>query len=164
MKTVYVVLDNVRSAHNVGAIFRTADGAGVAKIFLVGVTPQPIDRFGRRVEEIAKTSLGATESVAWEYCTDVAACIEKLRVLGAEIVAVEQDLRSVVYTAHQPAGDVAYIFGNEIDCVSQEFIAAANAVVEIPLLGIKESLNVATTAGIILFNHRAQGTGMEETV
>lgn len=156
-----VVLDNVRSAHNVGAIFRTADGAGVARIFLVGVTPQPLDRFGRVVPEIAKTSLGATETVAWEYCADADACIARLREEGARIVAVEQDVRAVPYTdgasplrggAQAPT---AYIFGNEVDGVSQTFLDAADTIVQIPMLGTKESLNVATTAGIILFQHRA---------
>ncbi|OGG59117.1 hypothetical protein A3C89_01780 [Candidatus Kaiserbacteria bacterium RIFCSPHIGHO2_02_FULL_50_50] len=155
MQKLYAVLDNVRSAHNVGAIFRTADGVGVAKIFLVGVTPQPIDRFGRLMPEIAKTSLGATETVAWEYCQSISECIQKLYELDAKIVAVEQDARSVAYTKHRPKGDVAYVFGNEIDGVSQEFLAVADAIVEIPMHGTKESLNVATTAGIVLFAARA---------
>ncbi len=154
MKSIYVVLDNVRSAHNVGAIFRTADGAGVAKIFLVGVTPQPIDRFGRAVSEIVKTSLGATESVPWEHCSDAATCIDMLRALGVEIVAVEQDTRSVLYSKHRPESDVAFVLGNEVDGVSQEFRDTADAIVEIPMHGVKESLNVATTAGIILFSAR----------
>jgi tRNA G18 (ribose-2'-O)-methylase SpoU len=161
-ETLFVVLDNVRSAHNVGAIFRTADGAGVSRIFLVGVTPQPLDRFGRIMPEIAKTSLGATETVAWEYCADADACLARLHEEGVQIVAVEQDARAVPYTDALPLGGgaqapTAYIFGNEVDGVSREFLDAAEMIVQIPMLGTKESLNVATTAGIILFQHRAHG-------
>ncbi len=160
-ETLFVVLDNVRSAHNVGAIFRTADGAGVSRIFLVGVTPQPLDRFGRIMPEIAKTSLGATETVAWEYCADADVCLVRLREERARIVAVEQDVRAVPYTESAPPQSggalvpTAYIFGNEVDGVSDTFLDAADSIVQIPMLGTKESLNVATTAGIILFQHRA---------
>lgn len=150
----YVVLENIRSAHNVGAIFRTADGAGVSKIFIVGYTPAPVDRFGREQAEIKKTSLGATTSIAWEYHETIESVIENLKAAHISLVAVEQTENTIPYTEHNTSEDVAFVFGNEVDGVSLAAIAAADHVIEIPMSGMKESLNVATTAGIILFNHR----------
>jgi len=151
MKT-FVILHNIRSAHNVGAIFRTADGAGVSKIFLTGYTPAPIDRFGRPRKEIMKTSLSATESVPWEEYGDIDSCLLKLRQEGVTIVAVEQHPLSKIYRDYIPTGDTAYIFGNEIDGVPYDVCESADAVLSIPMHGEKESLNVSVTAGIILFH------------
>ncbi len=148
----YAILHNIRSAHNVGAIFRTADGAGVAKIFLTGYTPLPIDRFGRPQPRIIKTALGATDSVAWEAWPDIETLLAKLRAEGVTIVAVEQTERAQPYATYQLHGDTAYIFGNEIDGVPGTICANADAVVAIPMRGQKESLNVAVAAGVILFH------------
>ena len=150
----FVVLHNIRSAHNVGSIFRTADGAGIVKLFLCGYTPTPVDRFGRPNEEIAKTSLGATESVPWEYCAETKLCLERLRREGVAIVAVEQHARALPYTEAVYGGDVAYIFGNEIEGVPNDICEEADSVVHIPMHGMKESLNVSVSAGIILFEAR----------
>ncbi len=150
MKT-YIILNNVRSAHNVGSIFRTADGAGVTKIFLAGYTPAPVDRFGRTNEEIKKTSLGATDFVAWETVEDSDALFKKLKKKGVSLVAVEQKPYAVDYRSYVPRGDVAYVFGNEIDGVPDKICTAADATIHIPLYGKKESLNVSVCAGIILF-------------
>lgn len=150
--TTYAILHNVRSAHNVGAIFRTSDGAGVVKIFLTGYTPLPIDRFGRPQPRIIKTALGATDSVAWEAWPNLEALLSKLRAEGVAIVAVEQTERAEPYTTYQPHGDTAYIFGNEIEGVPKTVCANADAVVAIPMRGQKESLNVAVAAGVILFH------------
>lgn len=147
----YVILHNVRSAHNVGSIFRTADGAGVTKLFLTGYTPAPIDRFGRTVDQINKTSLGATETVLWEQVDDIDVVIERLRAEGVTIVAVEQHARSIAYTTYKVPPAVAYIFGNEIDGVPGAICDAADAVIDIPMRGKKESLNVGVAAGVILF-------------
>lgn len=151
---IVVILDSIRSAHNVGSIFRTADGAGVSKIFLCGYTPAPQDRFGRPNAEIVKTSLGATESVAWESCEDIEEVLIRLKNEGVTIVAVEQDKRSVPYTNATLEGRVAFIFGNEIEGVSLNAREAAYSIVHIPMHGMKESLNVAVAAGIILFHAR----------
>ena len=148
---MYVILDNIRSAYNVGAIFRTADGAGVTKLFLSGYTATPLDRFGRVQVEIHKTSLGASETVPWEQVADVAACVAKLKADGVTIVAVEQTEVSVPLASLVLPEAVAFVFGNEIDGVSPEWLAAADVVVELPMLGHKESLNVAVTAGVVLY-------------
>ncbi len=147
----YVILHEVRSSHNVGAIFRTCDGAGVAKIFLTGYTPAPIDRFGRLVPEIVKTSLGASNMVPWEQSADIVDIIKNLQAAGVQVVAVEQSVQSVTLGDFVPHENIAYIFGNEVTGVLAEILALCDAVVEIPLLGQKESLNVSVTAGIILF-------------
>ncbi len=158
MSTV-LILDNIRSAHNVGSIFRTADGAGVEQIFLVGTTPDPIDRFGRVQPEIAKTSLGATTSVVWEHsgghsdrATEaVLDLLTRLQARGYTVVAVEQTATSIPLYEHTPTAQVAYILGAEVEGVQPALVAAADEVVEIPMVGQKESLNVSVTAGIVLF-------------
>lgn len=150
--STFVVLHNIRSAYNVGSIFRTADGAGVTKIFLCGYTPAPTDRFGRVVDEIIKTSLGATESVPWEHVSDIEICIKKLHVSSTRVIAVEQHPRAVSYTAFSYEGDCAFVFGNEIDGVPAEVCEGADAVVHIPMHGMKESLNVSVAAGVVLFH------------
>jgi 23S rRNA (guanosine2251-2'-O)-methyltransferase len=147
----YVILHNIRSAHNVGSICRTADGAGVTKIYFTGYTPTPIDRFGRVNDEIRKTSLGATESVAWESWDDPETLVRKLTSDGVQVVAVEQTKYAVDYRTFRPTGDIAYVFGNEIDGVPETLCAKADAVIHIPMAGMKESLNVSVAAGIILF-------------
>ncbi len=148
----YLILENIRSAYNVGAIFRSADGAGVSKIFLIGYTPTPVDRFGRIQPEIAKTSLGASEEIAWEHSADVTSAIQSARELGSEIVAVEQAKSSVALPDFEVPNSVTYIMGNEVGGVSQEALSLVDAIVEIPMHGTKESLNVSVTAGIILYH------------
>ena len=147
-----VVLDNIRSAHNVGAIFRTADGAGVSKIYLTGYTPLPIDRFGRVQPEIEKTSLGATESVAWEAAEDIEDILRRLKHEGYAVVAIEQDDRSVGYMEWRPKNKTAFIFGNEVDGIQPVARECADSILEIPMYGDKESLNVSVAAGIILYH------------
>lgn len=138
-----------------GSIFRTADGAGVHKIYLVGVTPCPIDRFGRVQAEIAKTSLGAAATVPWEYRTDVDALtlIADLKSQGVTVVAIEQTAESISIDRFKVPDKVAYIFGNEIGGVQKSLIDSADMVVDIPMKGQKESLNVSVTAGIVLFKN-----------
>ncbi len=159
MPTKRILLDNIRSAHNVGSVFRSADAAGVDKVYLVGPTPTPVDRFGRVQSEIAKTSLGATDSVAWEHIgtpdsesvSDALACIAKLKKAGFTIVAVEQAEGSVsLYDFHLPSR-VLYIVGSETDGVHKELLDVSDCILEIPMLGTKESLNVSVASGIVLF-------------
>ncbi|MCB9811532.1 TrmH family RNA methyltransferase [Candidatus Nomurabacteria bacterium] len=153
-REVYVYLDNIRSAHNVGSVFRTADGAGVCKVILGGYTPAPIDRFGRTQPEINKTSLGACEYIPWQSLDDVAGA-EELRCLqnkGFSVVAVEQSASAISLHELVVPNKVVYIFGNETDGVSNGLLDLSDTVVEIPMHGQKESLNVAVTAGVILFH------------
>jgi 23S rRNA (guanosine2251-2'-O)-methyltransferase len=155
-REVYVMLDNVRSALNVGSIFRTSDGAGVAKILLVGYTPTPIDRFGRTQAEIKKTSLGASDTMSWEQLTDegAQATLTHLKSKGFHIVAVEQSSKSIpLYDFHpQNYQKICYIFGNEIDGVNKTLMELSDTILEIPMAGVKESLNVGVSVGIVLFN------------
>ena len=155
MKHTILVLDNIRSAHNVGSIFRTADGAGVEKIYLVGTTPAPIDRFGRTVSEIEKTSLGASTFIPWEQVTneDISTLVTKLKQSGYMVVAVEQTSEALSLYDFNAPEKVAYVFGNEVDGVGKIFVKAADLAVEIPMQGQKESLNVSVTAGIVLFKN-----------
>lgn len=148
---VSIILDNLRSAHNVGAIMRTADGAGVTRVYLTGTTPQPIDRFGRPQPDIAKTALGAEEILPWEYHTDTAELLKKLKNDGVHIVAVEQRSDARDYKQLQLPEKAAVIFGNEVDGISEETLALADVVAEIPMHGKKESLNVSVSAGIVLY-------------
>lgn len=148
----YLILENIRSAYNVGAIFRTADGAGVSKIFLIGYTPAPIDRFGRVQSEIEKTSLGASKEVLWEHADAVEAVLQGIKAEGFQVVAVEQAADSIPLKELRVAEKVAYIVGNEIDGVSGAARQLADTIVEIPMLGSKESLNVSVAAGIVLYH------------
>lgn len=151
-----MILDSVRSSHNVGAIFRTADAVGITKIYLTGYTPTPTDRFGRPNEKLLKTALGATGTVPWEVASDVVALVHSLQLAGVLVVAVEQGPRATsLFTTSLPTTQpVAFVFGNEIDGVSSEVLATADVVVDLPMLGMKESLNVAVTAGIVLYYDR----------
>lgn len=153
-----VLLPNIRSVYNVGSIFRTADAAGVSKMYLAGYTPSPIDRFGRKRSDIAKVALGAEDSASWEYHQDPKVLLEALKSRGVFIVAAEQDSRSVSYTkAVLPADrEVCVMFGEETKGLPPELLTYADQILEIPMQGEKESLNVSVAAGIILFRLRDQ--------
>lgn len=148
----YIILEDIRSAYNVGAIFRTADASGVAKVFLVGYTPAPIDRFGRPQGEIEKTSLGASSTVPWEQVATTKEIIERLQADGVTVVAVELAEGSVSLKGFKEPEHVAYIVGNEVDGVAKDTLTLADTIVELPMLGDKESLNVSVTAGIVLYH------------
>lgn len=150
----YVILNNIRSAHNVGSVFRTADGAGVTKIFITGYTPAPTDRFGREQKEIVKTSLGATLTVPYEVIENIHELIARLKKEGILIVAVEQTKDAIEYKTFHPTNDVAFIFGNEIEGVEESVLKDSDQHIMIPMSGMKESLNVSVCAGIILFHFR----------
>lgn len=155
----YLLLHNIRSEQNVGAIFRTAEGAGVAKIYLAGYTPRPIDRFGRLVPTILKTALGATDMVPWEIVEDIVSCISTLKSSGCQIVAIEQTPQSISLYDFVPARETLYIVGNEVSGVPEEISALADVCVEIPMAGQKESLNVSVATGIALFHTPADFFG-----
>lgn len=151
-----LLLDNIRSVHNVGSIFRTADTLGVSKIYCLGTTPVPVDRFGRKRSDFAKVSLGAEESVGWEYVEQDgknggAALVKSLKKEGFKIVALEQDKKSVDYKEVRADVPVLIILGNEVEGVSKDLLKLCDEIAEIPMKGQKESLNVSVSAGIFLY-------------
>ena len=150
-KNIIVLLDNVRSVHNVGSIFRTSDALGISKIFLCGITPTPIDRFGRERNDLHKSALGAEKSVAWEQHSSAFECVSNLKSEGYSVVCVEQDKNSVDYKTVTPKNKTVFVFGSEVDGVSKEVLALADDVAEITMMGEKESLNVSVTFGIMMF-------------
>ncbi len=151
MKTVYLILQDIRSVHNVGSIFRSADGVGVSKVYLCGCTPTPKDRFGRKRKDMAKVALGAEDAVTWEYVETVEEAIVLCKKDGMDVVAVEQDARSIPYTKYHVEKPAAFVLGEETKGLPQEVLDMCDTVVEIPLRGTKESLNVSVAAGIVLF-------------
>lgn len=152
MKETYLILHNIRSAYNVGAMFRTADAAGVKKVYLTGYTPTPIDRFGRVQKEIAKTALGAEKSISWEHQSRITSLITKLKREGILIVALEQTNQSENYKDVYIKKSLALIVGNEVRGISQQICDQCDRVIEIPMKGKKESLNVSVATGIALFH------------
>lgn len=167
MRKIFLILHNLRSVHNVGSIFRTADAVGIAKIFLTGYTPAPTDRFGREVKDFAKTALGAQNSVPWESARDIVALISKLKKQNVKLVALEQDRKSVHYKKFKPKFPLALIVGNEVRGLSPAILKKCDAIIEIPMRGAmvrqahhprnrkavsgKESLNVSVATGVALY-------------
>jgi tRNA G18 (ribose-2'-O)-methylase SpoU len=151
MRELSLILHDIRSSENVGSIFRSADGAGATKIYLSGYTPAPLDRFGRENVKLAKSALGSEKSVTWEQVKDVRALIASLQNGGVRVVAVEQDPRSIPYDSFSDEGRVVLVLGNEVEGVPKEILDSADAIIEIPMHGKKESLNVAVAAGVVLY-------------
>lgn len=143
---IYSLIDNVRSLYNVGSIFRTSDAARIQGLILTGYTPHPPRK------EIEKTALGATRTVPWKYTKDAVEALAELRAAGVRLCVVEQTDKSVPYFSltdqHFP---LCLIVGNEISGVSKEVVAMADIGIEIPMFGMKQSLNVAVAYGIALF-------------
>ncbi|NVO83463.1 RNA methyltransferase [Hymenobacter terrestris] len=142
-----LVLDNVRSLHNVGAAFRTADAFAVEKLWLCGITGRPPHR------DITKTALGSTESVAWEYAATTLEVLHQLKDAGYKLIAVEQTTESVLLPDFAIDADQSYalVMGNEVFGVEDEVLALCDAAVEIPQFGTKHSLNVSVAAGVVLW-------------
>lgn len=143
-----VVLDNVRSMHNVGSVFRTSDAFLVEKIYLCGFTPTPPHR------EIQKTALGATVTVAWEARQSTTNLILELKDKGYQVYAVEQTHNSISLDAFKPPkqAKTALVFGNEADGVNEEVIKCCDGAIEIPQFGSKHSFNISVSAGIVLWD------------
>lgn len=147
-----LVLHNIRSVHNVGSIFRTADAAGISTIILSGYTPTPLDRFGMARKDFAKVSLGAEKTVQWSYSKTLASAIKKLKRDGYFAIAIEQSPHAAsLFKFKAPNKPLALILGNEVRGLSKQALKYADAVVEIPMRGRKESLNVSVAAGIAMF-------------
>jgi tRNA G18 (ribose-2'-O)-methylase SpoU len=145
---VIVVMDSIRSAHNAGSIFRTADAFMVNKIYLCGITPQPPNR------ELMKTALGATESVDWTYCSDIIQTLKDLKEQGCIICGIEQTTKSISLSnfSVEKGKTYALVFGNEISGISDSILPLLDQCIEIPQFGTKHSMNVSVTAGIILYD------------
>ena len=150
-QTIELILSDIRSTYNVGAIFRTADAVGVSKIYLVGITPAPLDRFGRVRSDIAKSALGAEQTMPWESVSTIIPLITKLKKKGFQIIAIEQSDTSVDYKKIRPSSKVAVILGNEVKGIPEKILKKCDVVAEIPMRGEKESLNVSVSSGIALF-------------
>lgn len=150
-REIVLVLHDVRSAYNVGAIFRTADAAGVSHVYLAGLTPAPVDRFGRANGGIAKTALDAERFVPWSAARSTARLVGRLKKEGWTVVGVEQDARACDYRTFRPRGKTAFVFGSEVRGLPAPLLKRCDALVEIPMRGRKESLNVAVAAGVVLF-------------
>ena len=148
---IVVLLDNVRSLHNVGSVFRTCDAMAVEKLYLGGITAKPPHR------EIQKTAIGATESVKWEYVEIAEAVVLKYKNLGYKIIAVEQTVNSKDLTKYKWHDEkTMIIFGNEVNGVQQNIIDMADLSIEIPQWGTKHSLNISVSAGIILWDLKSK--------
>ena len=145
---IIVVLDNIRSLNNVGAVFRTSDAFLIEKIYLCGITATPPHK------EIHKTALGSTLSVDWEYAEDTLTLIEKLKHEGVIVASIEQAEHSTLLHTFTPQSNKKYavVFGNEVKGVQQQVVSASNVCIEIPQLGTKHSLNISVSCGVILWD------------
>lgn len=145
---VSVILDDVRSLHNIGSVFRTSDAFLIKKIYLCGITAQPPHK------DIRKTALGATETVEWEYCKDILKLTQHLQQQSIHVIAIEQAEQSVSLPDFQVWDNCEYaiVLGNEVMGVKQDVVSACNTVVELPQFGTKHSLNISVCAGIIIWH------------
>lgn len=151
-----VILHNIRSIENVGAMFRTADAAGVNKIYLTGYTPTPLDRFGRKRGDLAKSALGAEEFVVWEHRKGVLLLLSKLKKEGFQLIGIEQaknsvDYKKVAFSVARRKGGLVFIVGSEVGGIPKSILKKCDIIAEIPMKGKKESLNVSVALGIALF-------------
>ncbi len=149
-----LIAHDIRSAHNVGAFFRTADGAGVEKIYLTGYTPVPPSKkylLTTADKQLQKTALGAEKTMPWEKREDVVKLLEELRAAGYTLCALEQDTESVPYDTYEVTAPIALLVGNEVDGVPEELLRLSDVILEIPMRGAKNSLNVSVSTGVALY-------------
>ena len=150
------ILQNIRSLHNVGSIFRTADAIGLEKLHLSGFTPSPLDRFGEYRPQLTKVSLGAEKTVPWEKVSSATALIDRLKKDGHSIMAIEQDPSSIPYhrlkTTKQQTKKMALVVGHEIRGITPAVLKRADKILEIPMKGDKKSLNVTIAFGIVAYH------------
>lgn len=150
-QTNILIFENIRSAENVGAMFRTADAVGINKIYLIGITASPVDRFGRKRKDIAKSGLGGEENIEWEYRKEILPLLAELKKEGFKIIALEQDPNSKNYKEIVLGEKNVFIVGNEVSGVSPEVLQIVDHIAEIPMKGKKESLNVSVSLGVFLY-------------
>ena len=146
-----LILHNIRSVENVGAMFRTADAVGINKIYLTGYTPTPLDRFGRKRGDLAKSALGAEEFVSWEQKKNVLSLLSKLKKEKYLIIGIEQDKKSIDYKKIKITNKNAFIVGAEVTGIPKNILEKCDIIAEIPMRGQKESLNVSVALGVALF-------------
>ncbi|MBP6858090.1 MAG: TrmH family RNA methyltransferase [Candidatus Pacebacteria bacterium] len=146
-----LVLHDIRSAQNVGSLFRTSDAVGISKIYLSSITPSPIDRFGRDRNDISKTALGAEKTVLWEQYENIKDLVEKYKSKGYQIIAIEQSENSLDYKNVKATEKTVFILGNEVEGLPNDLLSIVDVVAQIPMAGNKESLNVSVAGGIALF-------------
>lgn len=162
MRSIIVVAHDVRSTHNVGALFRTCDGIGVEKLILSGYTPYPAINLDGRLPHLAskitgqihKTALGSENNVAWEQHDDVLELLKSLKSDGYAILALEQSPKSTSLPKYVPREKICLVLGNEVEGISQPILAEATKIIEIPMLGEKESYNVIQAAAMALYHLR----------
>lgn len=155
LREIRAILCNIRSLHNVGSMFRTADGAGLSKLYLCGITPAPTDKWGKSRQQLVKVSLGAEQFVPWEEVRSCTALIKKLKKEGYTILAVEQSDNAILYSSPKigklKKSKIAFIVGNEITGLPPVILHNVDYSIEIPMRGKKESLNVSVAFGIIAY-------------
>jgi tRNA G18 (ribose-2'-O)-methylase SpoU len=148
-----VILHDIRSVQNVGAMFRTADAVGIDKIYLTGYTPTPLDRFGRKRGDLAKSALGAENFVLWEYKKTINPLLSKFKQEGFQIIAIEQDKNSIDYKTLRLRLGQGHVFivGTEVTGIPKNILKKCDIIAEIPMRGKKESLNVSVAFGVAIF-------------
>lgn len=146
---IIVITDNIRSAFNVGSIFRTADAAGVDKIYLCGITPTPIPERG--VDRVSKISLGAEKNIEWEKCNNTWRLIEKLKTEDFNIIGLELSNDAIDYKKFKPKFPTVLIIGNEVRGLSKNILSRVDTTIKLPMYGDKESLNVSVAFGIAVY-------------
>ena len=162
MKTkVHILLPDIRSAYNVGSIFRSADCFGIEKIYLSGTTPRPIYRFGRSnsgpQKEIAKTALGPEKDIDWEYIENLNSFFKKKKKENFSIICIEQDKKSITLESFQKIKktesieNLLIVFGNEVEGIDKSILKKADYIIEIKMQGKKESLNISVCAGLVMY-------------
>ncbi len=160
MNKLVLIVHNLRSAHNVGSLLRTADGLGISKIYLTGYTahpPCPNDarmphEAAKAARQIHKTALGAEATTEWQYCSDINVVTRKLKTEGFSICALEQANNAVNLQDYKPGGSVGLIVGNEVVGIDSSILDSADTILEIPMQGAKESFNVAQAAAMALYS------------
>ena len=145
MKKLYVIIDNIRSAYNVGSIFRTSDGAGVCEIHICGISPTT------EMNKVAKTALGSTDSVKWQYHISTLKAIEFFKEKNIPIYSIELTSQAKDYRDVEYPDELAIILGHETEGIKQDILDLSDKHIKVPMRGKKESLNVATVAGIIIY-------------
>lgn len=162
MRTIVLIIHDIRSSHNVGSLLRTAECLGVAEVLIGGYSPYPMSAHDNRLphqaqkvsRQIVKTALGAEDSVAWRHYDDVSTELQQLKQHGFTLAALEQSARSVSLPDYRPPEKVAVIIGREVEGVAPELLLKADTILEIPQFGQKESMNVVQATAIALYHIR----------
>lgn len=162
MRSIILIAHNIRSAHNVGSLLRTADGLGIEKIYLTGYTPYPLKDNDERLphlaakidRQIAKTALGAEKTATWQQQSNLNAILSRLRKDGYRITALEQSPRSINLSEYDPPNKLALIVGREVEGIEPEILDEVDEILEIPMSGQKESFNVTNAAAMALYHLR----------